>query len=397
MTVHPGLDNSDEGRETLLSAGATHALVTSDAVASLFSRGIRPRGKWVASLMAAVTGWLVALWVLLHTANGASPQPAAALADTARPKARVLVVEDPSAVQAFTARADAVRRMIERGLTNWTGKSSTAEAWRSLLSTQDVVGIKVVSAPGPLSGTRPAVVEAVVSTMIEAGIGRDNIVIWDKHYSHLRTSGFVDLADRCGVRVAGSADVGYDTNHFYDSIVVGQLVWGDYEFGLQRPGIGRKSYVSTLITRELTKLISIAPLLNHNQAGVSGHLLSLALGSVDNSIRFLNAPGQLQMAIPDICALPEIGDRVVLNITDALVAQYYGEEQTLLHYARPLCQLRFSSDPVALDVLSVHEIERQRTLADTPSPKTDLQLYANASLVELGVSDMRDIQVEVLR
>ncbi|MDH7504065.1 MAG: DUF362 domain-containing protein [Verrucomicrobiota bacterium] len=332
-----------------------------------------------------------------RAADSSSAQAGAAPIEVGSSKARVVIVEDPGAVNAFVPRLDVVRQMFDRGLTNWTGKASVAESWRAVVSTQDMVGIKVVSAPGPLSGTRPAVVEAAVGSMIEAGFPAKQIVIWDKHYSNLKTAGFVELAGKYGVRVAGSADAGYDSEHFYDSVVVGRLVWGDHEFGGQRPGIGRKSFVSKLLTREITKLISIAPLLNHNHAGVSGHLFSLAFGSVDNTIRFINAPGQLQMAVPDICALPEVGDKLVLNITDALVAQYYGEERALLHYARPLSQLRFSKDPVALDVLSIHEIERQRALADTPSSKIDLQLYANASLIELGVSELRDIQVEIIK
>ncbi|MCX8109040.1 MAG: hypothetical protein N3G20_09575, partial [Verrucomicrobiae bacterium] len=76
---------------------------------------------------------------------------------------------------------------------------------------------------------------------------------------------------------------------------------------------------------------------------------------------------------------------------------YYGEVRMLLHYAKPLCQLRFSNDPVALDVLSIHEIERLRALTETLPPKIDLQLYSNASLVELGVSDLRSIQVLVVK
>jgi len=347
-----------------------------------------------ATVLASV---LLTLLFFARAADSSSAQPGAGPIEVGRSKARVVIVEDQGAVNAFVPRLDVVRQMFDRGLTNLTGKASVAESWRAVVSTQDVVGIKVLSAPGPLSGTRPAVVEAAVGSMVDAGFPPKQIIIWDKHYSNLKAAGFVELAEKYGVRVAGSADAGYDSEHFYDSVVVGQLVWGDHEFGGQRPGIGRKSFVSKLLTREITKLISIAPLLNHNHAGVSGHLFSLAFGSVDNTIRFINAPGQLQMAVPDICALPEVGDKLVLNITDALVAQYYGEERALLHYARPLCQLRFSKDPVALDVLSIHEIERQRALADTPSSKIDLALYANASLIELGVSELRDIQVEIIK
>ena len=36
----------------------------------------------------------------------------------------------------------------------------------------------------------------------------------------------------------------------------------------------------------MTKIINVTPLLNHNLAGVSGILYGLAIGSVDNTLRF---------------------------------------------------------------------------------------------------------------
>jgi hypothetical protein len=344
-----------------------------------------------------ITTWFLSNGAALSLLAGEPSAAGPALTEVTRPKARVVVVENPAAVVAFTSQLDVVRRMVDRGLITLTGKPTPTAAWHSLVSTQDIIGLKVLSAPGSLTGTRPAVAEAVLQSLRDAGLTSSNIVIWDKHYGHLKTAGFAELGDRYGVRVAGSAEAGYDTNHFYDSPLPGQLIWGDLEYGQQRPNIGRRSYVSRLVTQGMTKIVNLAPLLNHNLTGVSGHLYSLALGSVDNTIRFLNVPGELMLAVPDIYALPELGDRVVLNITDALVAQYYGEEHSYLHYASILSQLRFGTDPVALDVLSVRELERQRELADTPPVKQDLQLYHNAALIDLDVSDLRDIQVEVLK
>jgi hypothetical protein len=82
---------------------------------------------------------------------------------------------------------------------------------------------------------------------------------------------------------------------------------------------------------------------------------------------------------------------------DALICQYEGEERSLLHYSAVLNQLRFSRDPVALDVLSLQELGRQRELAKAPTVKTNRALYDNAALLELGVDDEKRIQVEYLR
>ena len=58
-----------------------------------------------------------------------------------------------------------------------------------------------------------------------------------------------------------------------------------------------------------------------------------------------------------------------------------------------LQQLRFSTDAVALDVLSIHELDRQRQLARIPPIKLNWQIYTNASLLDLGISDPRLIDV----
>jgi hypothetical protein len=313
------------------------------------------------------------------------------------PRARVVIAHDPEATEAFSPRPVKVQEMMNLAIMKLTEKSTVAEAWRSLVSSQDVVGLKVFSLPGPNSGTRPAVVGAVVTGLLAAGLRSTNIIVWDKHTTHLRLAGFADLAERYKIRFAGSAQAGYDDRAAYDNALLGSLVWGDSEFGKTAPGTGRKSFVSKLITQQMTKIINITPLLNHNDAGVSGNLYGLAIGSVDNTFRFELDPARLATAVPEIYNLTNLNDHVVLNIVDALICQYEGGEQGLLHYSTPLNQLRLSKDPVALDVLSLKELDRQRTGASAPTNKSHLDLYENASLLELGVSDLKRIDVEKVK
>ena len=319
--------------------------------------------------------------------------------DDRRPRAIVVSTQDPGATDAFRPRLEQVRVMVDRGITKLTAKSTVPEAWRSLVSTQDVVGIKVFSSPGPNSGTRPAVVAAVVEGLLAAGLPPKQIIVWDQQLTDLRLAGFFDLADRYGIRLAGSAQTGWDEKVFYnpDSPILGNLIWGDLEFGKKGDGVGRKSFVSKLLSREITKIINVTPLLNHNDAGVSGNLYSLATGSIDNLIRFESSKDALATAIPEIYSLAALSDHVVLNITDALICQYEGGERGLLHYSATLNELRFSRDPVALDVLSIQELTHQRQLAHAPAVKPNLKLYSNAALLQLGVDDLKRIQVDTLR
>jgi len=315
------------------------------------------------------------------------------------PPTRVVIVENPGAVTAFQPDAAIVQDMVGRGLTSFTGKTTIADAWRSLVATQDVVGIKVCAEPGEISGTRPAVVAAVIRGLLDAGLPADHIIIWDKHADDLRASGYFRLAAQLGVRTAGAADAGYDPTNFYnpDTATLGTLVWGDFEFGKKGEGVGRKSFVSELVSHDLTKIISVAPLLNDNDIGVYGHLYSLAMASVDNTFRFDGDPGRLAIAVPEIYALPSVGDRVVLNLTDALIGQYEGGERGLLQYSSVPCQLWFSRDPVALDTLAVRELDRERRAAKGPEFTPHLEIYTNAVLLQLGVSDPAKIEVEKIK
>lgn len=313
--------------------------------------------------------------------------------------ARVVEVGGVGLQSAFLPDAARVAAAFDRGLLAFTRAATVPAAWRSLVLTNDTVGIKVFSSPGSLSGTRPAVVAAIVRGLLAAGLPPDKIIIWDKHADDLRAAGFFKLASQLGVRVAGAVEAGYDENVFYlpDSPVAGSLVWGDSEFGKKGAAVGRKSFVSKLVSRELTKIISVAPLLNENDAGLCGHFFSLTLGSVDNTRRFEGDADRLATALPEIYALPSVGDRVVLHVTDALLGQYLGGPASYLQYATVLDQIWLSRDPVALDTLALKELAHQRKIFEIPPPNLNYQLYPNAVLLQLGVNDPARIQIEKVK
>ncbi len=339
--------------------------------------------------------WCACFGFLLQPAAQAQDLPVAPLAPATT---KVVVVEAPGAIEAFQPRPEKIRSMVDQGICKLSGAASVAQAWKTYVSTQDVVGIKVYSAPGSSSGTRPSVAAAVVEGLLAAGVPAKNIIIWDKHIEDLRRAGFADVARGLGVRVEGSADAGYDEKAFYENAVLGTLVWGDLEFGRKDDTkIGRKSFVSKLLTGEITKIINIAPLLNHNLIGINGCLCSLALGSVDNTMRFELHADRLATAVPEIYALPSLSDHVVLSITDALIGQYEGESLSLLHYSTELNQIWFSKDPVALDMLGIQELDREREARSMPLVRRNIELYQNASLLELGTGDSKKIKVEMVR
>lgn len=332
--------------------------------------------------------WIVAAFV------AALPSLHGAVVSTNR--AAVTAIQSAGATSLFEPDLAAVRSMIDRGLVQFTGRPNITAAWQSVVPSNEVVALKICSAPGPLCGTRPAVVEAVVSSLIAAGHPPSRIVIWDKRSYDLRAMGWNSLAQRLGVRCISSMEAGWSADHYLENALLGRPLYGELEFDLKREGIGRRSHLTKLLTREAPRIISIAPVLNHNQAGVNGHLLGLGFGAFDNTLRFEGNNNVIAESIPDLLlkAQAEIVDRLALCIGDALICQYRGEDRTLLHYAVALNELRFSKDPVALDVLAIADIENARKTNPTDGEKpVKTELYNNAELVELGVADPKRIDV----
>ena len=325
----------------------------------------------------------------------AGAQPGVEQAPT---RARVVQVEHPGATVNFEAQPAIVQDMVRRGMLQWTGKTDLKAAWLSVVSVKDVVGLKVYASPGAASGTRPAVVEAVVQGLLLAGLPSSNIIVWDKRLVDLRLTGYSALASRYHILLAGSSDFGYDEKAAYtNNALMGTLVAGDLDFELHGATSGRNSYVSKLVTSNMTKIISIAPLLNHNMAGVCGHLYSVSLGSVDNTMRFEFAAARLAQAVPEIYAMRPLSDHVALNITDALICQYQGEQKSLLHYSTELNQIWISNDPVALDVTAIEELDRERQAKNLESPGDNPELFQNAALLQLGVENPAKIKLEIVK
>ncbi len=328
--------------------------------------------------------------------------PVASDAETpkAEPPARVVMAEAAGVVVKFKPVAAAVRTLVDRGIKQLAGTNRLEAAWRALLTTNGVyatnelIGIKVAAAAREGGGARVETAAALIESLLAAGLAPRQIVVWDRLAADLERAGFAALEKHYKVRVAGAAEMGYEASAFYDSPFIGEPAPTDLEFGKKGEGIGRRSHVTKLLTREITRVIHVAPLHIRQRAGVSGHLTGLALDTLDNTRRFDRDQNWFEQAVVEILALPAFDNRVALCVTDALICQYQGEQETLLHYCTAPGQLWFSRDPVALDVLAVRELERLRAIAKLPLMEPRLVLYENAALMRHGVNDLKRIRVE---
>ena len=216
------------------------------------------------------------------------------------PKSKIVQVHDPAATRHFKPHPKRIAAMVETGLTRTTGQPTIKAAWTQLLTPQDTVGLKVNAETGVFAGTRPAVVRAVIESLLKAGIAPDRIVIWDREMEDLQRAGYDQMAKHYRIQLAAAADAGFDAwdpyerKAFFFKLAKGDRLYGQKEYD-------NASHLSQLITQRLSVIISIQSPTFFNNRGATGHLSDLALASVDNVRRFYYAQQHFRADMPDLC------------------------------------------------------------------------------------------------
>jgi uncharacterized protein (DUF362 family) len=217
-----------------------------------------------------------------------------------------------------------------------TGDSTPESAFSRLFHATDVVGIKVGTLAGPGLSPHPELVQQLVEWLVAAGVKRENVVIWDRLDNELERAGFKLNRERSGLRCLG-------TNQDYD--------WSPREWG------AGGSCFAGLLVNELTALINVAVVKDHDLAGVSAGLKNW-YGVIHNPNKYHDNGGDPYIA--QLAAFPLIKDKLRLTVLDALVAQCHGGPARSPRWAWPCGVILASTDPVALDTVAWKIIEERR-------------------------------------
>src|SRR6202795_2145577 len=141
-------------------------------------------------------------------------------------------IENSDAITDYETNSAVVRRMVDDLVMVATGQPSVAAAWGSLVKPSDVVGIKVCTNGAPLFSSHPAVVNAIVAGLAEAGVPAQNIVVWDREEHLLKVAGF--RSRNAGYRLMWS-EGNYDPKAVLTSPISGKLIYGDLLFMAKMP------------------------------------------------------------------------------------------------------------------------------------------------------------------
>ncbi len=271
-----------------------------------------------------------------------------------------------------------IKEFFKAGLKEITGQSDLKTVWQSLVTPEDVVGIKVnaMGAMGKMNCcTRPAVVAEVVEGLKLAGVDENNIIIWDKMNTLLTGAGFKINTSKKGVRCFGTVDDGFDDKVTYSA---------------KTDPPGKSSKYCTILTKQITKLINIPILKNNTVKGITGALVNVTLGGLDQVSRFHQF--NCDPMIAEIYSHPAIKDKTILHIMDALEGCFTGGPMP--NNPKDLWRrnsLLFSRDPVALDRIHLDIIDKKRQEEKLPSLQPASKHIFTAEKMGLGVADLGQI------
>jgi hypothetical protein len=305
-------------------------------------------------------------------ARGAPGSSGNASASSTRPlvaRARRAGVFDPATGTLDAAKLD---DLLGRAVAKATGDGSPVEACGRLFRSSDVVGIKVSTLGGPGLSPKPELVLRLTRWLQAAGVRPGNIVIWDRTDKELGRAGFALDRDASSVRCFG-------TNQ-------------DYEWTPREWGAGASCFAKLLVD-ELTALISVGVLKDHDLAGISAGMKNW-YGTIHNPNKH-HANG-CDPYVAHLAAYPLIRRKLRLTVIDGLVGQCHGGPARSPRWAWPWGGVLVSTDPVAIDAVAWREIEARRRelgLKSLTEDQREPRWIATAGRLGLGESSIERIEV----
>ena len=289
--------------------------------------------------------------------------------------ARVAVFRDQAVRKGEGFDPKRVTELLQKALKEALDSTSAAAGMRSILSEDDVVGIKLNCLAGrPLSPTKE-VTGALTDILKRAGVSTDNIIFFERGERDIRKGGFDVRRGGDGPRFVGNDSPGF--NYEPEPEMSGQV----------------GSCLSRIVTRRIDVMINLGVLKDHNLAGLGAGMKNL-FGIIHNPNRYHEDGCDPYVA--DVLAFPVVQKKLRLTIIDALTAQCEGGPGYLPAYAFEFNGILASVDPVALDRVAWDLIDKQRKKKGLPSLKEagrPPRWIETARKMGLGEGDLSKIKV----
>jgi len=272
--------------------------------------------------------------------------------------------------------ADLLEGMLNRSMQKLLKSDSIKAAWSKLFSKNDRVAIKVNCLASPKLSPHPELIEAIINGLRSAGVRDENILIWDRSNKELERGKFKINTSDNGVKCFGT-----------DAIE-----GGGYEGEISSSG-SLASCLSMILTKFCTSLINVGVVKDHDIAGVGAAMKNL-FGVIHNPNKYHD--NNCNPYLADLCNLPALKDKLVLNICDGLTAQYNGGPAYKPQWSWNLNAIIISRDIVALDSVVYKIIDDKRKSLNMPllkDEKREPSYLKTAEQYGIGISNINKINL----
>nr|NQU92860.1 DUF362 domain-containing protein [Bacteroidota bacterium] len=296
--------------------------------------------------------------------------------------------------------------MISSGMLSLTGAATLKEAWLQFVSPDEVIGLKLNPVAGKPLSTSHAVTKSIIKQLEEAGIPKENLILWDRREMQLHEVGYTN-ENYPGIKIRGTEQQDAEGG-FYDKdgVLYGEKMidkeWyyrADCEEEYDAYTIpymvnsGKHSYFTKICTQEVDKIINV-PILKNAGSSITLCMKNLAYGSITNTGRLHKKLWSDTSA--EVCAFPPLRDKVVLNIVDGLKGCFDGGPGANPQFICNYNTILIGSDPVAVDRIGYEIIIKKRMdegvqEEESPNGRTFLEM---AQELELGVADLDKIELK---
>jgi len=223
----------------------------------------------------------------------------------------------------------------------------------------DVVGIKINPSGAPACCSSPEIVKEIIKGLQSAGVATGNIVVFDR-YAYEIDIGSYQIHLPTGIGVVGIQENKLDASGYDPNVYCQASFFGEWE---------TRSYLASLVTQKLTKIINVPTMKDHSAAGVTGCLKNLGYGTFNNVARSHQSPYSFtDPLIGVMCSVEPLRSKAVLNIMDGTRMVWHGGPLTQAQeFIYPAGLLLVGTDPVAMDTIELQTIEKKRLQEKAPS------------------------------
>ncbi|RMF93141.1 MAG: DUF362 domain-containing protein [Candidatus Schekmanbacteria bacterium] len=311
-------------------------------------------------------------------------------------KSIVAITKDKKSISdSFVIDKSRVRRMIDEGIKNMTGAKNLSEAWASVfpnLKDNEVIGLKV-NTINPRIPAHPEVAYSIVDSMVEGGINKQNILIWDNVDAFLINAGYKINDTKEGYRCYGT---------YHD-----KSIWLDPEAKVYIRSENIVNHHSKILSQHIDYLINVPVLKKSEFAGVTLSMKNM-YGTIHLSEQATFDPTSLtdeqveviekmhahnaNPQIAEVNASEQLMKKTKLVVLDALMGIYEGsahvDPQGVNH------TIIISPDRVATDLTGMKIINEERKKR---GKKLISKEYAGHiwSAEKLGIGNADESKIEV--